>query len=62
MVQDPIVEEVRTVRRKLFQHCHNNLDELIALVQRDAPGVRRRARSPTFRFRSRKEDRRPGRR
>ncbi len=33
MYCDPIVKEVRAVRKKLLRDCHNNLDELIAFVE-----------------------------
>lgn len=34
MDSDPIVNEVRMVRRKLFRHCDHNLDQLIAFVEK----------------------------
>ncbi len=46
---DPIVKEVRMIRRKLFRQYHNNLDELIAFVEKDMRRGRNKAAPPTIR-------------
>ncbi len=45
---DPVVKEVRAVRQKLFRQCHNNLDTLIAFVERESPPRRQPKGLPRF--------------